>query len=185
MRLVAGGSSPRWRGRRFLGADGHHGMGLIPALAGTTAISRLTPDLRRAHPRVGGDDFSKLMRGDFDGGSSPRWRGRPHCPERRHHWGGLIPALAGTTQGRSGTRRSCRAHPRVGGDDTSRTVPICPDRGSSPRWRGRRSLRVIGVPFPGLIPALAGTTWRTSTPPRFPRAHPRVGGDDAPTSTPH
>ena len=95
--LCAGGSSPRWRGRRPARPVRLPRPGLIPALAGTTTTSFPRRARRWAHPRAGGDDRSyRPQLGDVDG-SSPRWRGRPAGWGRERVRGGLIPALAGTT----------------------------------------------------------------------------------------
>ena len=76
-----------------------------------------------------------------------------------------------------------RAHPRVGGDDVTLGAQDGGGLGSSPRWRGRRPDRVQEGVVVGLIPALAGTTVRPGSTTGRPWAHPRVGGDDNPTST--
>ncbi len=157
------GSSPRWRGRPDRWPTACRGrFGLIPALAGTTRDRLAAPSEGRAHPRAGGDDVA------------------------RRSINGNIPALAGTTEAWGWVSVSGGAHPRAGGDDGlidgdrfinegssprwrgRRTEITVPDsgaaRGSSPRWRGRlgachRRERVFG-----LIPALAGTTPRSTGP---------------------
>ena len=75
-----------------------------------------------------------------------------------HSHQGLIPALAGTTRTSGLTRSAPWAHPRVGGDDTAARIANLYDKGSSPRWRGRRSYALVKRRSGG--------------------AHPRVGGDD-------
>ena len=152
------GSSPRWRGRPRLRRGASREAGLIPALAGTTLAGGVEEPPGKAHPRAGGDDLPPPKGKGVTQGSSPRWRGR-----RLDVLGGevlqrLIPALAGTTR-RGRTGRGCRpAHPRAGGDDTSPQTEMGLTRGSSPRWRGRRSARGGRSDGCGLIPALAGTT---------------------------
>ncbi len=173
------GSSPRWLGRPRDRSEANHDAGLIPALAGTTrgepvharhrpglipALAGTTPTdadlvtVRRAHPRVGGDDTVDGRPGVIVSGSSPRWRGRrgprrgPCAPR------GLIPALAGTTMSVMAFPSTGGAHPRVGGDDRAAGTQAVTDLGSSPRWRGRRPCGPAAPARCRLIPALAGTT---------------------------
>ena len=91
------GSSPRWRGRQAGWGRERVRGGLIPALAGTTTVSRRARSRRGAHPRAGGDDRPDAFRGLCPHGSSPRWRGRPSARQILRFPHGLIPALAGTT----------------------------------------------------------------------------------------
>ena len=172
------GSSPRWRGRPRWHRDGNDAAGLIPALAGTTAAQSPPSRSARAHPRAGGDDHdSRLLRPRGDG-SSPRWRGRPcrRCGAPMAHR--LIPALAGTTIRCAISPAKSWAHPRAGGDDSRIGAIVCRSKGSSPRWRGRRSTSPSKRTIKGLIPALAGTTGRLGSGASPRRAHPRAGGDD-------
>ncbi len=179
-RPEARGSSPRWRGRPMpsswidaVSGAAHPRAGgddnvrchtfwprrrLIPALAGTTFVARMSAPAgssprwrgrsrdralmagRGAHPRAGGDDIRRHCVGLVKG-SSPRWRGRPQVWSERVRGAcpaaGIIPALAGTTTATARRWSRARAHPRAGGDDI-------------PRWRYATPLR----------------------------AHPRAGGDD-------
>ena len=154
----AGGSSPRWRGRLDPVSLAGGLPGLIPALAGTT------PDLGP------GRDASQ--------GSSPRWRGRLASRLLGRLTARLIPALAGTTRRATRSGSGSRAHPRAGGDDVSQSGGLHGDRGSSPRWRGRRGDECGNDARAGLIPALAGTTRAPASTSIRRRAHPRAGGDD-------
>ena len=111
-------------------------------------------------------------------GSSPRGRGKPaelHCAFARRR---LIPARAGKTGMGVDVWVWVRAHPRAGGENTYLTFRWSPRSGSSPRGRGKlvgllgRRLRA------GLIPARAGKTLSTWTPPTWTTAHPRAGGEN-------
>ena len=116
-KVVDQGSAPRWRGRHLSWTPHWTGLGLIPALAGTTTLTSPTWCGYRAHPRAGGDDSPFIVPGAPAQGSSPRWRGR-HAGGPCHVRGPrLIPALAGTTIRRDRWRAGCWAHPRAGGDD--------------------------------------------------------------------
>ena len=91
---------------------------------------------------------------------------------------GLIPAWAGkTAQAPNGEERP-RAHPRVGGENTSGGLHPCWDPGSSPRGRGKHQGLSDLVGVFGLIPAWAGKTTSDGPTMRAERAHPRVGGEN-------
>jgi len=192
------GSSPRWRGAPSQDGAGHSDGGLIPALAGSTAALVHRRGGGRAHPRVGGehDTFSAVLNGTM--GSSPRWRGAPYGSVHALGYGGLIPALAGSTAptmqdasvelglipALAGSttwswmpRTRLGAHPRVGGEHKVLWQWCTWSEGSSPRWRGALGRPRAQVRAVGLIPALAGSTrWSPRPRPRT-RAHPRVGGE--------
>ena len=132
-----------------------------------------------AHPRAGGDDSRADAMVARLSGSSPRWRGRPACSRAAIASPRLIPALAGTTLPWVSMAEALGAHPRAGGDDSTRSGSPRTPRGSSPRWRGRLPGRDPGPDLPRLIPALAGTTRLRRRRGSSRRAHPRAGGDDS------
>mgnify|MGYP000903747316 CR=1 FL=1 len=91
------GSSPRGRGKRRGRPCRPQRRGLIPAWAGKTRARRVFRRVRRAHPRVGGENRPSISTVLVVSGSSPRGRGklpRRVRPRRRY---GLIPAWAGKT----------------------------------------------------------------------------------------
>ena len=92
------------------------------------------------------------------GGSSPRWRGKRKLTFAGNQLHRLIPALAGKTQ--LAAARSCLkpAHPRAGGENSFLPPPAAAVKGSSPRWRGKRTRLFPGTISGRLIPALAGKT---------------------------
>ena len=94
----------------------------------------------------------------------------------------LIPAHAGKTRSVSRRPPSRRAHPRSRGenDDTGGETRVVP--GSSPLTRGKQLGVEGGGLLVGLIPAHAGKTPLTWTPPTWTTAHPRSRGEnpDAP-----
>ncbi len=94
---VVSGRSPRGRGRRAPGPRGRRPVGTIPARAGTTTWTGCAPPGCADDPRAGGDDATGWIKGAWDGGRSPRGRGRrsPSTSTSRRH--GTIPARAGTT----------------------------------------------------------------------------------------
>ena len=105
---------PRSRGPRLIPARAgktraraHHvaGGGLIPARAGKTTGSDAVTMSPTAHPRACGENAATGLVEDAETGSSLRMRGklqgRPHVRRLR----GLIPARAGKTRRRRGSRR--------------------------------------------------------------------------------
>ena len=178
MREHRAGSSPRVRGKPArVGARGLV-AGLIPACAGKTAGARGRGRAATAHPRVCGENWVMARAASAPPGSSPRVRGKPvvrSCARRRR---GLIPACAGKTRGRPFPARACPAHPRVCGENRTRSEASGPGGGSSPRVRGKHPpVLEIGGPV-GLIPACAGKTPRTPNGWKRRRAHPRVCGEN-------
>ena len=132
---------------------------------------------------MGGENFTRPSCEPVTGGSSPRGRGKHDGHHAQIRPPRLIPAWAGKTVADRGPARRGQAHPRVGGengqlDDTKHTLT-----GSSPRGRGKRRpiRRVLGLE--GLIPAWAGKTNERRVLPRASPAHPRVGGENDPSTT--
>ena len=154
----AGGSSPRWRGKRYAADPSFTILRLIPALAGKTIRDVEVERAIAAHPRAGGENRGEAASHGHIFGSSPRWRGKlsnltPGRLARR-----LIPALAGKTCG-CGLRWSWSpAHPRAGGENAAQAADSGEGEGSSPRWRGK-------LASPPAV-ALRGL------------AHPRAGGEN-------
>ena len=114
------GRSPRWRGRRPWSLSGGATLWTIPALAGTTTLTRSQSPVCADDPRAGGDDEVPLSNEGRRIGRSPRWRGRPGSPSRRVGGRWTIPALAGTTKSRHRSTRTREDDPRAGGDDSHR-----------------------------------------------------------------
>ena len=172
------GSSPRGRGKPARAHSSVPSAGLIPAWAGKTHRCSDGDWTGRAHPRVGGENAGAVPTCGRSSGSSPRGRGKLDTVVRERHGEGLIPAWAGKTRLHRPTGRSCRAHPRVGGENLSVAATMTAPTGSSPRGRGKRVRRPHAQAFTRLIPAWAG---KTSSAPRGAaarRAHPRVGGEN-------
>ena len=74
----------------------------------------------------------------LDNGSSPRGRGKLELDNFEKKYSRLIPAWAGKTRPGLANLPRAEAHPRVGGENTTkkRSTPI--KTGSSPRGRGKR-----------------------------------------------
>ena len=116
-------------------------------------------------------------------GSSPRGRGKRPVHIDGRVAGGLIPAWAGKTRSTSSTQLGSAAHPRVGGENLRHPVHQLPGQGSSPRGRGKLSNYEGHRMGTRLIPAWAGKTPCGRASRSRARAHPRVGGENAPADT--
>ena len=110
-------------------------------------------------------------------GSSPRWRGARDLSALVAEITRIIPALAGSTDRITGGRSTFSDHPRVGGEHTRWVVGISKGDGSSPRWRGARTLNPPPLSRARIIPALAGSTLQVARDWRSRPDHPRVGGE--------
>ena len=173
------GSSPLTRGKRgFAGLTGPIGR-LIPAHAGKTRDSgwRELPD--GAHPRSRGENALDSRRWSWEKGSSPLTRGKRSsgCTSPGEHR--LIPAHAGKTSAVTGRYVTATAHPRSRGENTiTRETPVvfC---GSSPLTRGKPIRKATRSALRRLIPAHAGKTPSTLTPPTWTTAHPRSRGENS------
>ena len=110
------GSSPHTRGALEAEADRLQEARIIPAYAGSTALSELLPDDVRDHPRIRGEHY------DFDVwcwnscGSSPHTRGAlrpaPHSALSPR----IIPAYAGSTSVGCPPMVAPADHPRIRGE---------------------------------------------------------------------
>mgnify|MGYP000900133923 CR=1 FL=1 len=174
----ARGSSPRGRGKRSWRPRRAWCGRLIPARAGKTLLATPQANLGRAHPRAGGENAQgHILTRSFEG-SSPRGRGKHGRSLENVLLPGLIPARAGKTTTSPRYLLASRAHPRAGGENC---YP-CPRQpragGSSPRGRGKRTVRAYRFRTRRLIPARAGkTTWKTTNL-HDRQAHPRAGGEN-------
>ena len=155
---LAGGSSPRGRGKQWRARTWQPSDRLIPARAGKT---------------FGLEEDSALV-----DGSSPRGRGKPLIAAGVPLPVGLIPARAGKTSSPQATTTATWAHPRAGGENVNAVGEQLGPAGSSPRGRGKLRDRRRSRRHPGLIPARAGKTggWRAVG--HGGAAHPRAGGEN-------
>ena len=115
--IESDGSSPRVRGKRHDLARTARDRGLIPACAGKTDQGGDDLPESRAHPRVCGENYIGFNAPSPKPGSSPRVRGKPAATTGLAFDTGLIPACAGKTKKQRKPLLSCRAHPRVCGEN--------------------------------------------------------------------
>ena len=175
--MICSGSSPLSRGIPPLLPGCVSSAGIIPALAGNTAVieetTRNTPD----HPRSRGEYFSKVWNRIMEPGSSPLSRGirAGLAGESLHR--GIIPALAGNTANRHHGRRRSWDHPRSRGEYGAQRMEALTAAGSSPLSRGiLLAIRRLG-PTIRIIPALAGNTVPATTSRASATDHPRSRGE--------
>ena len=172
------GSSPRVRGKQRASARVLCSRGLIPACAGKTKTHLILPKQLQAHPRVCGENLSRLCQPLPGRGSSPRVRGKLNVYTLNPTVEGLIPACAGKTRPAVRESRTRRAHPRVCGENVSAALMCLSSVGSSPRVRGKQGTGREKLHQRGLIPACAGKTSRASSTASNRWAHPRVCGEN-------
>ena len=172
------GSSPRVRGKRCFCVDENISPGLIPACAGKTRVSWVAPRLRRAHPRVCGENCLLSRSPGAAWGSSPRVRGKLWNFRTAPLLTGLIPACAGKTAAELPAAELRPAHPRVCGENLLRLLTSLVRIGSSPRVRGKQILSAMSRLLLRLIPACAGKTGSIGDGKTGASAHPRVCGEN-------
>ncbi len=192
---VAGdGSSPHARGALSLGPGRRVHVRLIPACAGSTWIWTGGISASGAHPRMRGEHGPGVGCGVHGAGSSPHARGALGRGPGQGPARGLIPACAGSTPGHHHRARCSSAHPRMRGEHQAGTRPTASRGGLSPHARGARLVHTLLLRQPRLIPACAGSTYRSSLTLTGWGAHPRMRGEHgfmavivsfAPGSSPH
>ena len=115
--ILASGSSPLTRGKRFPLARVGVTEGLIPAHAGKTGTYVAGCSPPAAHPRSRGENGPARTLRRTPTGSSPLTRGKPGAGNAPTGWPGLIPAHAGKTGPGLWEVRSRTAHPRSRGEN--------------------------------------------------------------------
>ena len=131
----------------------------------------------RDHPRTGGEkpstDFPTWPRS----GSPPHGRGKARPYRAAPVALGITPARAGKRTTAAAICRSCRDHPRVGGEKLFRVISGVSIVGSPPRKRGKvHDFDQIGRSA-GITPAWAGKRPWMPSDSSSSRDHPRVGGE--------
>ena len=155
--LIMIGSSPLARGTLVTGPDGLVTTRFIPAGAGNTSLTSISPSSPTVHPRWRGEHVSMGVVKLSPNGSSPLARGTHVRLSRWRHFIRFIPAGAGNTWRLPDARISATVHPRWRGEHFPHSRPSQCALGSSPLARGTR---------PVLMPA-----WSSSP------VHPRWRGE--------
>ena len=135
---VLAGSSPHTRGAPGMGAVQKYRGGIIPAYAGSTAVTEFHEGAGRDHPRIRGE----------------------HAAELRAQVGAdrIIPAYAGSTVGILSSLALSGDHPRIRGEHRAGFSARLREAGSSPHTRGAPQARLRRGFRPRIIPAYAGST---------------------------
>ena len=133
---VSEGSSPHARGALVARLVAHHGVGIIPACAGSTRRRTLRASDRQDHPRMRGEHGGAMWVNAGDPGSSPHARGARQSFAASLAVRGIIPACAGSTPSLPNDYQANWDHPRMRGEHTVRVVRPTLSRGSSPHARG-------------------------------------------------
>ena len=132
----------------------------------------------RAHPRVCGENSTRIRGRLRRAGSSPRVRGKHHPHQQPRTRKGLIPACAGKTRIDVAHAIQVPAHPRVCGENRVGGGGRWGYLGSSPRVRGKQRIYHSRNGTRRLIPACAGKTETSTARPEPVWAHPRVCGEN-------
>ena len=150
---------------------------LIPARAGNTPDAFLTVTRCAAHPRSRGEHTCVGCGSRRGCGSSPLARGTPAPCRDQDCAARLIPARAGNTAVRPGSRTGAAAHPRSRGEHYAAGDDYLGHFGSSPLARGTHLTRGRAATRLRLIPARAGNTLRQPCTTCAYPAHPRSRGE--------
>ena len=152
------GTSPRMRGKRVMGIAAKATGRNIPAYAGKTWRSHSRRRWRPEHPRVCGENATEQTANKYQGGTSPRMRGKPMAPPRPPSGGWNIPAYAGKTDQPPSKLLRAEEHPRVCGENHAARPDTDTGSGTSPRMRGKLRVLVWVGFWRRNIPAYAGKT---------------------------
>ena len=171
------GSSPLARGTLGDVRVPHELGRFIPARAGNTAITTVTPAGRAVHPRSRGEHCSSIGTSRYRGGSSPLARGTPDGLDHALAQCRFIPARAGNTREPPARRAVPSVHPRSRGEHPTSMSARTPFTGSSPLARGTRRDRIERARYDRFIPARAGNTRPRIRPSSCGTVHPRSRGE--------
>ena len=157
---VCSSSRRRWHAALHGDSGSHRGdkRSGIPPHAGKTYLCSIELALRWDHPRVCGENITKVKLGATIAGSPPRVRGKLHPAHQLPVPAGITPAHAGKTPAPSRNSLTGRDHPRVCGENALVPCAVSSDRGSPPRVRGKLGIRIARLFVVRITPAWAGKT---------------------------
>ena len=157
-----GESPPQARGLPR-GVPGRGGRpGITPAGAGTSSTGKPKSSATRNHPRRRGDFSTAAGPPCAATESPPQARGLPASAASEAPASGITPAGAGTSHSRQDQDQPMRNHPRRRGDFGVRHKFAELGGESPPQARGLLHGRLVRIVHPGITPAGAGTSRRTS-----------------------
>ena len=171
------GSSPHTRGAPHAAAGDQVGDGIIPAYAGSTSRRRWATRPVTDHPRIRGEHQEGLVGILGKAGSSPHTRGALSTFPPLAGEPGIIPAYAGSTDGRGRQADAQTDHPRIRGEHGGGRSGQREGSGSSPHTRGAPDPARLRSPRRRIIPAYAGSTRPGHQRKAVTEDHPRIRGE--------
>ena len=177
---VCSSSRRRWHAALHGDSGSHRGdkRSGIPPHAGKTYLCSIELALRWDHPRVCGENITKVKLGATIAGSPPRVRGKLHPAHQLPVPAGITPAHAGKTPAPSRNSLTGRDHPRVCGENAYASCAPGSYQGSPPRVRGKCIAALEGHILPGITPACAGKMMTAIQELMYDWDHPRVCGEN-------
>ena len=157
---VCSSSRRRWHAALHGDSGSHRGdkRSGIPPHAGKTYLCSIELALRWDHPRVCGENITKVKLGATIAGSPPRVRGKLHPAHQLPVPAGITPAHAGKTPAPSRNSLTGRDHPRVCGENNANDAEGNTHAGSPPRVRGKLHNSLPLCYVSRITPACAGKT---------------------------
>ena len=131
-------TTPRVRGKHFLGVDTEHTSGYNPACAGKTRRTRRYSGKRQIQPRVCGENARSRLPSATRRDTTPRVRGKRGIRARHVSPFRYNPACAGKTRGEPRGRPACQIQPRVCGENFVCSACFGANHDTTPRVRGKR-----------------------------------------------
>ena len=163
-RTTTEGSPPRVRGKALWKTAENRAVGITPACAGKSTVSKSGTRWKWDHPRVCGEKNCLQLRITEALGSPPRVRGKVTSliPALPLH--GITPACAGKSIVEFGNSAVSRDHPRVCGEKVYYNGGFAVFQGSPPRVRGKDASGADATPWIRITPACAGKRGSSTQP---------------------
>ena len=133
------GPPPRGRGKGTARSGNGGGLGITPAWAGKRRSMTARGRVRRDHPRVGGEKFSRYRARESNQGSPPHGRGKARSRCFVVEVMRITPAWAGKSISLHAHQCARKDHPRMGGEKMSGAISAEISLGLPPRRRGKSS----------------------------------------------
>ena len=176
------GSPPLARGTAVAAADDGRAVGITPACAGNSPPDERGLVVAEDHPRLRGEQLSSFRNRSRLLGSPPLARGTGTQPPRKPGARGITPACAGNSSRPSPATTASRDHPRLRGEQNPELVNNNLDLGSPPLARGTVPLHVFAAGTARITPACAGNSRPSTATSSSEWDHPRLRGEQIPTS---
>ena len=152
---------------------------ITPAYTGKTRRKRQRRFVRKDHPRVYGENYTRLFPLSFTPGSPPRIRGKQVQTRKLLQLHRITPAYTGKTEKHVGRQHRGKDHPRVYGENERGLFAVALLAGSPPRIRGKHVAIVQPQFLERITPAYTGKTEVLIILCLSIQDHPRVYGENA------